>query len=161
MESKSIFHLDTDSAAAGAAAAAGDAAFLLLIPPLLQWFRLRRQQKQLQLQQQQNLCLNQKFLWLWLKKFLTLIPEFCCKLFSFTCSLPLPVWCTAVPPVATKNGKTKSETHGFLMIFGHTDLIIGQSKAKFCEESAGDVRFCVAPQNPGKMWKNACSRTKF
>ena len=36
------------------------------------------------------------------------------------------------------------------MIFGRTDLIIGQSKAKFCEESAGDVRFCVAPQKPGK-----------
>ena len=56
----------------------------------------------------------------------------------------------AVPSVAKKNGKTKSGMHVFLMTFGRTDLIISQSRAKFCEESAGDVRFCVAPQKPGK-----------
>ena len=67
---------------------------------------------------------------------------------------------TYVPPVAKKNGKTKSETHAFLMIFGRTDLIIGQSKAKFCEESAGDVRFCVAPQKPGKSVEKRVFETK-
>ena len=56
----------------------------------------------------------------------------------------------AVPPVARKNGKTKSETHAFSMNFGRTDLLIGQSKAKHCKESAGDVRIGVAPQKPSK-----------
>ena len=32
------------------------------------------------------------------------------------------------------------------MNFGRTDLLIGQSKAKNCKESAGDVRIGVAPQ---------------
>ena len=36
------------------------------------------------------------------------------------------------------------------MIFGRTNLKIGQSKAKNCEESAGDVRFDVAPRKPSK-----------
>ena len=45
--------------------------------------------------------------------------------------------------MAKKNRKTKSETHVFLMILGRTDLIISQSRAKFCEESAGDVRFGI------------------
>ena len=60
--------------------------------------------------------------------------------------------------MAKKNAKTKSETHVFLMIFGRTDLIIGQSKAKFCKESAGDVRIDVAPQKPSK---NVEKRDKF
>ena len=55
-----------------------------------------------------------------------------------------------VPPVADENGKTKSETHAFLMNFGRTDLLIGQSKAKNCKESAGDVRIGVAPQKPSQ-----------
>ena len=46
------------------------------------------------------------------------------------------------------------------MIFGRTDLIIGQSKAKFCEESAGDVRFCVAPQKPRKNVEKRMFETK-
>ena len=44
------------------------------------------------------------------------------------------------------------------MKFGRTDLIIGQSKATFCEESAGDVGIDVAPQ---KLDKNVEKRTKF
>ena len=44
------------------------------------------------------------------------------------------------------------------MKFDRTDLIIGQSKAKNCEESAGDVRIGVAPQKPSK---NMEKRTKF
>ena len=36
------------------------------------------------------------------------------------------------------------------MNFGRTEVIIGASKAKFCRESFGEVRFCVAPQKPGK-----------
>ena len=36
------------------------------------------------------------------------------------------------------------------MNFGRTEVIIGASKAIFCRESFGEVRFCVAPQKPGK-----------
>ena len=36
------------------------------------------------------------------------------------------------------------------MFFGRTELIIGASKAKNCEESASDVRFHVAPPKPAK-----------
>ena len=63
-----------------------------------------------------------------------------------------------IPPVAKKNGKTKSETHAFLMNFGRTDLLIGQSKAKNCKESDGDVGIGVAPQKPSK---NIEKRKKF
>ena len=52
--------------------------------------------------------------------------------------------------MARKNWKTKSETYAFLVNFGRTDLLIGQSKAKNCKESAGDVRIGVAPQKPSK-----------
>ena len=38
----------------------------------------------------------------------------------------------------------------FSMNFGRTEVIIGASKAKFCRESFGEVRFCVAPRKPGK-----------
>ena len=44
------------------------------------------------------------------------------------------------------------------MKFDRTDLIIGQSKAKNCEESAADVRIGVAPQKPSK---NMEKRVKF
>ncbi len=47
------------------------------------------------------------------------------------------------------------------MIFGRTNLIIGQSKAKNCKESAGDVGIDVAPQKPSKNVKNMCPRPKF
>ena len=60
--------------------------------------------------------------------------------------------------MARKNGKTKSETYAFLVKFGRTDLLIGQSKAKNCKESAGDVRIGVAPQKPSK---NMEKREKF
>ena len=63
-----------------------------------------------------------------------------------------------LPPAVKKNGKTKSETDVFSMKFDRTDLIIGQSKAKNCEESAGDVRIGVAPQKPSK---NMEKRDKF
>ena len=36
----------------------------------------------------------------------------------------------------------------FLMIFSGTDLRIGVSRAKNCEESECDVHFCVAPPKP-------------
>ena len=65
---------------------------------------------------------------------------------------------TPLLPAVKKNGKTKSETDVFSMKFDRTDLIIGQSKAKNCEESAGDVRIGVAPQKPSK---NMEKRTKF
>ena len=36
------------------------------------------------------------------------------------------------------------------MIFSRTDLRIGVSKTKTCEESDSDVHFCVAPPKPAK-----------
>ena len=58
-------------------------------------------------------------------------------------------------PVARKNGKAKSETYTFSVKFGRTDLLIGQSEAKNCKESAGDVRIGVAPQKPSNNMENA------
>ena len=63
-----------------------------------------------------------------------------------------------LPPAVKKNRKTKSETDVFSMKFDRTDLIIGQSKAKNCQESAGDVRIGVAPQKPSKIMEK---REKF
>ena len=48
----------------------------------------------------------------------------------------------------------------FSMNFGRTEVIIGASKAKFCRESFGEVRFCVAPQKPGKNWGKLVFETK-
>ena len=52
------------------------------------------------------------------------------------------------------------------MIFSRTNLGIGQSRAKNCEESAGNVRFNVAPQKPSKnvvkrAFETKTFRTKF
>ena len=44
------------------------------------------------------------------------------------------------------------------MNIGRTDLLIGQSKAKNCKESDGDVGIGVAPQKPSK---NMEKRAKF
>ena len=38
----------------------------------------------------------------------------------------------------------------FSINFGRTEVIIGESKATFCRKSFGEVRFCIAPQKPGK-----------
>ncbi len=48
----------------------------------------------------------------------------------------------------------------FSMNFGRTEVIIGASKAKFCRESFGEVRFCVAPQKPGKNREKLVLETK-
>ena len=48
----------------------------------------------------------------------------------------------------------------FSMNFGCTEVIIGASKAKFCRESFGEVRFCVAPQKPGKNGEKLVFETK-
>ena len=48
----------------------------------------------------------------------------------------------------------------FSMNFGRTEVIIGASKAKFCRESFGEVRFCVAPQKPGKNGEKLVFETK-
>ena len=52
----------------------------------------------------------------------------------------------------------KSEMYAFSMNIGRTDFSIGQSKAKNCKESAGDVRIGVAPQKPSKKMEK---REKF
>ena len=44
------------------------------------------------------------------------------------------------------------------MKFGHTEVSRGASRAKNRQESAGGVRFGVAPRQPGK---NAQKRSKF
>ena len=48
----------------------------------------------------------------------------------------------------------------FSMNFGRTEVIIGASKAKFCRESFGEIRFCVAPQKPGKNGEKLVFETK-
>ena len=48
----------------------------------------------------------------------------------------------------------------FSMNFGRTEVIIDASKAKFCRESFGEVRFCVAPQKPGKNKEKLVFETK-
>ena len=51
-------------------------------------------------------------------------------------------------------------THVFFMIFSRTNLRISQSRAKNCEESAGNVRFDVAPQKPSKNVVKRAFETK-
>ena len=46
------------------------------------------------------------------------------------------------------------------MNFGRTEVIIGASKANFCRDSFGEVRFCVAPQKPGKNREKLVFETK-
>ena len=67
---------------------------------------------------------------------------------------------TTLPSVARKNGKTKSQAHVFSMIFSRTNLRTSQSRAKKCEESAGNVRFDVAPQKPSKNMVKRAFETK-
>ena len=45
-----------------------------------------------------------------------------------------------------------------IMRFGSTKLIVGASKAKFCGESFGEVRFVIAPQKSGQKCKKICVR---
>ena len=47
----------------------------------------------------------------------------------------------------------------FWTLFGHTDLILGASKAKYCEELDFETRFYVAPQDPAKNTKARISET--
>ena len=47
-----------------------------------------------------------------------------------------------------KMGKQNQKRMPFLTICGHTDLLIGQSKATHCKESADDVKIGVALQKP-------------
>ena len=49
-----------------------------------------------------------------------------------------------------------------LASFGRAELIINVSGAKNCEESHGEVHFCVAPQKPRKnAEKQAFETNKF
>ena len=43
------------------------------------------------------------------------------------------------------------------MIFGRTELIIGESGAENCQDSVGRVRFLVAPQKFAKNPKNVAN----
>ena len=48
----------------------------------------------------------------------------------------------------------------FWTFFGRTELILGASKAKYCEELDFEVRFHVAPQNPDKNTEKRISKTR-
>ena len=48
----------------------------------------------------------------------------------------------------------------FWISFGRTELIIGASKAKYCEESYFELRFGVALQNPMKNSEKLISETE-
>ena len=47
------------------------------------------------------------------------------------------------------------------MIFGRTDLRIGQSEAKIDAEADFDVRSAVAPQKPDQIDEKTIFRSKF
>ena len=49
----------------------------------------------------------------------------------------------------------------FLTKFGPTDVMTGLSRAKNCEESAGDIRFGVAPQKPRKNAEKSMDKSFF
>ena len=59
---------------------------------------------------------------------------------------------------STYSSTTLSKNDVFLAFSGRTELTIGVSKAKNCEEYARGVRFGVAPQKPRK---NAEKLAKF
>ena len=48
----------------------------------------------------------------------------------------------------------------FWTFFGRTELILGASKAKYCEELDFEVRFHVAPPNPDKNTEKRISETE-
>ena len=48
----------------------------------------------------------------------------------------------------------------FWSIFDRTELILGASKAKYCEELDFEVRFYVAPQNPDNNSEKRISETE-
>ena len=49
----------------------------------------------------------------------------------------------------------------FCTFFGRTELILGASKAKYCEELDFEVHFHVAPQNPDKNTEKRISVTEI
>ena len=48
----------------------------------------------------------------------------------------------------------------FWTFFGRTELILGASKAKYCEELDFEVHFHVAPPNPDKNTEKRISETE-
>ena len=70
-------------------------------------------------------------------------------------------WQSMILPVVKQKRDYDIENTLFSISFGRTDLIIRQSKATFYEESAGDVRFCVAPQKRGKNTEKHGFETTF
>ena len=48
----------------------------------------------------------------------------------------------------------------FWTIFGRTELILGASKAKYCEELDFEARFYVTPQIPDKNTEKRISETE-
>ena len=52
------------------------------------------------------------------------------------------------------------QTDIFLTIFGRTELIIGASRAKNCEEVDGEVRFSIDPPKPAQKGVKRLPRPK-
>ena len=48
----------------------------------------------------------------------------------------------------------------FWRLFGRAEIILGVSKATYCEELDFEVRFYAAPQNPDKNTEKQISETK-
>ena len=61
------------------------------------------------------------------------------------------------PANSARRGHPRTVPYAKMSSKGRTELQISLSRAKNCEEVAGDVRFCVAPQ---KLHKN-CKKTWF
>ena len=58
---------------------------------------------------------------------------------------------------------SRNSTPNFIIFtkFGPTDVMTDLSRAKNCEESAGDIRFGVAPQKPRKNAENSTTKVDF
>ena len=63
--------------------------------------------------------------------------------------------------LSTKQSTISSKTNSFLMKFNRTELKIGLSEAKNCEESAGDVRFGVGLPKLEKNSEKHCMFHNF
>ena len=85
-------------------------------------------------------------------------------------SMAIPLDGASLPPVAEKNGKSQKpktkkrhKQHVYVTVphhkmspKGHTELIIGVSRAKKREESFAEVQKSVTPQKPNKNRKKHC-----
>ena len=60
-----------------------------------------------------------------------------------------------VPANGASGGHPRTIPYSKMSSKGRTELQLSQSRAKFDDEVAGDVRFCVAPQKTGENVKKS------